>query len=96
MCTTDPMSVSTSLVPAYDNKRLIERKAVQEKEEVYLFTTLMKQLPPGKRASLLLVVDSVDGRGDIEHFIAFALRIKKICPEINLMGMIGVWGSNSQ
>jgi len=47
-----------------------------------------------RKASLLLAVEAADGLGDIEHFIAFALKIKELCPELNLVGLIGVYGGN--
>ena len=43
---------------------------------------------------LLLFVDCLDGRGDFEHFKAYALYLKKTFPDLKLIGIVGVWRNN--
>lgn len=79
---------------AKDKKSENENAKEKSKSIENKLKELMQKIPTNKKVTILLTVDSADGRGDIEHFIAFALKIHALYPEINLIGMVGILGIN--
>lgn len=66
------------------------------KEQQSLPTRKTTQLKPqNKNKTILLVVDTLDGRGDLEHFKAFYKQIKQDYPELKIAALIGGWGANA-